>query len=358
MDTIDISNLNRQFLFRESDVGKSKAVVAASFVNSRIADINVIAHNCRIQDKDDNFYRSFDIILCGLDSIIARRWLNSKVVSLVDFDSEGNPVGIIPLIDGGTEGFKGNARVILPTMTACIECTLGLYPPQINFPVCTIANTPRLPEHCIEYSKMILWGKEKPFGDASLDCDNADHVKWIYEKSLKRAAEYGIEGVTLRLTFGVLKRIIPAVASTNGVIAASCALEALKLASNIACPLNNYLNFADVEGAHLGSVELEKLPDCLVCGHRAQYVEIPSKATLQDLIEQVIEKFQLRNPSIETATDKLYVKSDLIPELGEISTANLSKTFKELGLLDGDEVLIADETRTQPISLRLRIREN
>ncbi len=41
------------------------------------------------------------------------------------------PETIVPLVDGGTEGFKGNARVILPGMSACVECTLWLYPPQV-----------------------------------------------------------------------------------------------------------------------------------------------------------------------------------------------------------------------------------
>jgi hypothetical protein len=39
---------------------------------------------------------------------------------------------------------------------------------KINYPLCTIAHTPRLPEHCVEYVKVILWEKEKPFGEGNL----------------------------------------------------------------------------------------------------------------------------------------------------------------------------------------------
>ena len=55
-------------------------------------------------------------------------------VQLLSYDDEGtlDQSTIIPLVDGGTEGFKGNARVILPGMTACVECTLDFYPPQVN----------------------------------------------------------------------------------------------------------------------------------------------------------------------------------------------------------------------------------
>lgn len=124
----------------------------------------------------------------------------------------------------GTEGFKGNVRVVLPGISACVECTLDLYPPQVNFPLCTIANTPRLPEHCIEYIKLILWPKENPF-NASLDGDDSQHISWIYEKSFERAAQFNIPGVTYRLVQGVVKHIIPAVASTNAVVAGICATE-------------------------------------------------------------------------------------------------------------------------------------
>lgn len=132
MDTIDLSNLNRQFLFRRKDIGKPKAEVAAEFINKRISGCNVKPHFCKIQDFDEDFYRQFSIVICGLDSIIARRWINAMLVSLLVYEEDIlDQTSLIPLIDGGTEGFKGNARIILPGMTACIECTLDLFPPQV-----------------------------------------------------------------------------------------------------------------------------------------------------------------------------------------------------------------------------------
>ena len=121
MDTIDVSNLNRQFLFRMKDVGKPKAVVAAERVMARVGGVNVTSHYCRIEDKPPEFYKEFHIIVLGLDSVEARSWINAMVCSFLEFDDQGmvEQRTIKPLVDGGTEGFKGHARVIYPGMTPC-----------------------------------------------------------------------------------------------------------------------------------------------------------------------------------------------------------------------------------------------
>lgn len=268
MDTIELSNLNRQFLFRRYDIGKPKAEVAAAFIQKIVPDCKVVPHFNKIQDFDARFYNTFNIIICGLDSVEARRWINSMAVSLLRYDEEGNldQSSVIPLIDGGTEGLKGNARVILPGMTACIECNLDLYPPPVNYPICTIANNPRLPEHTIEYVKTILWPKENPFGEnEQINGDNSKHMNWIHERAVERAREFGIEEPTLRFTQDVVKRTIPAVSSTNACIAATCVMEAFKLITSCVKPMNNFQMLNLGTGIYTYVFEAERNDECLIC---------------------------------------------------------------------------------------------
>ena len=87
----------------------------------RVKGCNVTAHVGRIQAYPLEFYEAFHVIVAGLDNVEARRWLNSLVHSMVRFDEEGKPLPetVKVLIDGGTEAFKGQTRVISPFSSAC-----------------------------------------------------------------------------------------------------------------------------------------------------------------------------------------------------------------------------------------------
>merc|ERR1712004_475565 len=301
MDTIDLSNLNRQFLFRETDIGKPKAVVAQQAIQERFPEIDVTAHYCAVQEIENpsQFYRNFDCIIAGLDSIQARRWMNSMVQSLVEFDEKGkpDPSTQIPLIDGGTEGFKGHCRIIIPGETGCIDCTLEFYPPQTTFPMCTIANTPRLPEHCIEWAKRVAWHEKFP--DTSPDGDDEEHIAWLTLQAKKRAEQFNIKGVNYRLTKGVVKNIIPAVASTNAVIAALCVNECFKLVTYCLKSMkdsedeNNYMMLNQNEGVYGYTFNVERNENCLVCGRKTSIEEFSTNRDtfLEDMLESFKYKF-------------------------------------------------------------------
>jgi len=332
MDTIDLSNLNRQFLFRQRDVGKPKATCAAEFIMKRVPSCRVTPHYCAIEEKDEDFYRQFTLIVTGLDSVKARRWINNMVYSLLTHDAEGNVTGgIVPMVDGGTEGFKGNSRIICPTMTACLECNLDLYPKQVVYPLCTIATVPRQPEHCIEYVRQVAWEEESPFG-CVVDGDNADHIMWIMNRAVARAEEFNIptQPIDFRKTQGVVKNIIPAVASTNAVIAAQCSTEAFKLATTAFDNMADYTMFTQTEGVYSYTFKCERKDDCLVCGKTRKLLDIEQDSKLTKLLEKLKEgDFQMSQPTLTAivngATKTLYL------EKIEKTHENLTKTLGSVG---------------------------
>lgn len=292
LDTIDISNLNRQFLFREKDVNRYKAEVAAEFIMKRCKGVEVTAYNKPIQEFAKTWYRQFDIVIAGLDNIKARSWLNETLVDLVQYDEDGDPDydTVIPLIDGGTEGFQGQSRLFIPRKTSCFECSLKSMPPQTSYPSCTIRNVPRLPEHCIIYALKVNWPRLISFksptefeeaapvegedekedlptteGGVTLDKDNLEHMSWLYNKALERAKKFNITGVTFTKTQQVVKNIIPAIASTNALVSAACVNEAFKYISWSSKQLDNYFMYLGHSGISASVFRYATDPECRVC---------------------------------------------------------------------------------------------
>ncbi|KAL2571534.1 hypothetical protein AAZV13_17G013900 [Glycine max] len=370
MDRIEVTNLNRQFLFRLTsyisllrfytslllllllicfacrleDVGKPKAEVAAKRVMERITGVEIVPHFCRIEDKEIEFYNDFSIIALGLDSIEARSYINTVACSFLEYDSDDNPreETIKPMVDGGTEGFKGHARVILPGITPCFECTVWLFPPQVKFPLCTLAETPRTAAHCIEYAHLIKWNEVH--GGVAFDPDNPEHMKWVYDEAVKRAELFGIPGVTYSLTQGVVKNIIPAIASTNAIISAACALETLKIATECSKILSNYLTYNGSEGLHTEVARFERDKDCLVCGPGIR-IELDTSITLQKFMDLLEEhpKLRLSKASITHQGKNLYMQAP--PVLEEMTRSNLSLSlFNLMGRLPKDVVHVNGTT--------------
>lgn len=145
LDTIDISNLNRQFLFTREDVGKPKSEVAANAIKARFPNVSIKSHVGNIKDPQfrSDFFKQFDIIFNALDNIEARKHVSRVWIALDK-----------PLIDGGSTGFIGTTVSIVKNKTPCYECIEKPTPKQ--FPVCTIRSTPDKMIHCIVWAKLLL----------------------------------------------------------------------------------------------------------------------------------------------------------------------------------------------------------
>ena len=344
LDTIELSNLNRQFLFRQKDIGKFKADVACEFIKKKYPDIDIKSSCKKIQEFADEFYKQFHIIIGGLDNIEARSYINQKVHDLVEFDEKGNPdpSTVIPFIDGGTEGFRGQTKVIIPYKTSCFDCAQELINTNRNtFAMCTIAENPRVPEHCIEYAFTIEWNKHH---NKPVDKDSIEDVEWIYKTALERAKKYKIEGVTYNLTLGVIKNVIPAIASTNALIAASTVMEALKIWAGFSKRLDNYFMYMGHEGIYSSTLVYEKFEGCKTCSKHVEIIKVEESELWKNVFMKMIQATHIKtNKEFCIFHNNKYVyrafkeKNDDV-EIKIESELDENKTIKEL--VDGGLIKI------------------
>lgn len=241
-------------------------------------------------------------------------------------------------------------------MTSCIECQLDMHAPRAAVPLCTLATIPRQPEHCIEWAHIMAWEQEKPF--PKLDNDDSEHITWLYKKALARAEEFKITGVTYSLTQGVVKNIIPAIASTNAIIAASCCNEAFKVATSTNPGLGgeeNYMMYSGNDSIYTYTFKHEQKPDCPVCGNLARPIDVDPNLTLEEFIETLAARpeAQLKKPSISSAEGKtLYMQSPASLELQ--TRPNLAEKIGEL-VENGEEIGVTDPSLAT-VSFKFRLK--
>lgn len=146
MDTIEKSNLNRQFLFRPWDVSKPKSRTAADAVCNINPDLKGHIHprldRVGPETEDtfgDAFYEPLDFVANALDNMEARKYVDRRCVFYRK-----------PLLESGTLGTKGNTQVVVPHLTESYSSSQD--PPEKTIPFCTLHNFPNSIEHTIQWA--------------------------------------------------------------------------------------------------------------------------------------------------------------------------------------------------------------
>lgn len=467
LDTIDLSNLNRQFLFRHEHIKKPKAIIAKEAAQRFNPNVKLTAYHANIKDPQFNiqWFAGYDLVFNALDNLEARRHVN-KMCLAAD----------VPLIESGTTGFNGQVQVIKKGKTACYDCNPKTTPK--SFPVCTIRSTPSQPIHCIVWAKSYLvpelFGESEEAAelDTTQDAENADEIEnlqreaqalkriretmgsgefaknvfdkvfsqdidrlrkmedawktrkppevlyfdtlqveasgidplislsdqitWsrnenftVFQDSLLRLSNRLLElqaqalkdglprpsitfdkddedtldfvtaaanlrsdifGISPRSKFDIKQmagNIIPAIATTNAMIAGLCVMQAFKvLREEYFRAKMIFLNRGDISA---GLVDAPN-PDCAVCGVAMSRIEIdPTRATLSDLVDGVL-KLELGYG------EEITVMNETGPVYDPDMEDNLEKKLEDLSIGDASFLVVKDDDEEDPrVDLQLSI---
>jgi len=151
MDMIERSNLNRQFLFRDADIQKYKALSAVKAVKAMNPNANYTSMELRVGGETENvfndkFFNNLDGVANALDNIEARTYMDRRCVYYNK-----------PLLESGTLGTKGNTQVVIPKLTESYSSSQD--PPEKSIPICTLKNFPNAIEHTLQWARDVFEGQ-------------------------------------------------------------------------------------------------------------------------------------------------------------------------------------------------------
>jgi len=126
-DTVDFSNLQRQILHTDADVGRSKAESAKETIRGINPHCEVVIHNTRISSENAlDLIRPYDIVVDGTDNFPTRYLTNDACVLLKK-----------PNVYGSIFRFEGQASVFAPHLGGpCYRCLYPEPPPPGMVPSC------------------------------------------------------------------------------------------------------------------------------------------------------------------------------------------------------------------------------
>ena len=111
-DTVNKSNLNRQFLYSVEDTGDFKAKLAAARLKKYSPDTDIDFLNKKISGTEDlNEIKNLDIVFLAVDN-------NETRMLLQKICAENK----IPFVNGGINGFYGTAYLYVPEKSPCLDC--------------------------------------------------------------------------------------------------------------------------------------------------------------------------------------------------------------------------------------------
>jgi molybdopterin/thiamine biosynthesis adenylyltransferase/rhodanese-related sulfurtransferase len=125
-DTVDESNLQRQIIHGQSDIGRSKAESAAATVKEINPYVNVVIHNTALdRDNVKEIFADYDLIVDGTDNFATRYMVNDAAVLLGK-----------PYVWGSIYRFDGQASVFWAEHGPCYRCLYPEPPPPGMVPSC------------------------------------------------------------------------------------------------------------------------------------------------------------------------------------------------------------------------------